>query len=102
MLDMNAYDVTQLLLVATAGLVFARFGLALARRLETRSSVQAGLTPGAEDRLQALEEECAILRQELSEVHERQDFTERLLLESHAAPKLPPSGSPDGRVLTPR
>jgi hypothetical protein len=99
---MNAYDVTQILLIATAGLVFARFGLALARRVETRSSAQAGLEPAAEDRLRALEEECVILRQELSEVQERQDFTERLLLESHAAPKLSPSESSDGRILTPR
>jgi putative heme degradation protein len=100
--DMDAYDITQILLITTAGLVFARFGLALARRVEMRSPARGGLTPAAEDRLRALEEECAILRQELSEVHERQNFTERLLLESHAAPTLSPSDSPDGRVLTPR
>jgi hypothetical protein len=102
MLDMNAYDVTQILLVATAGMVLARFGLALARRLESRLPTQGGLPPAAEDRLRALEDECAILRQELAQVQERQDFTERLLIESHAAPKLSPSESPPGRVPTPR
>jgi hypothetical protein len=99
---MNIYDITQLILVGTAGLVFARLGLALASRLERRPPTSAGLAPADHDRLRSLEEECAGLRQELTELHERQDFTERLLMRSPAPAKEPPSERPGDRVLTPR
>lgn len=99
---MNIYEITQLVLVGTAGLVFARLGLALARRLERRPSEQPGLATGDQDRLRSLEEECAGLRQELTELHERQDFTERMLFQNPAPAKLPPAELPGDRVPTPR
>jgi hypothetical protein len=42
-------------------------------------------------RLTALEEEVGTLRQELSETHERLDFTERLLSQQRAERLDPPS-----------
>jgi hypothetical protein len=49
-----------------------------------------------------LEEESGSLRQELMELQERQDFTERALVQNPASAKsgLPPAQS--ARVVTPR
>ncbi|MEO8635618.1 MAG: hypothetical protein ABI587_10125 [Gemmatimonadales bacterium] len=52
---------------------------------ETRLRVGAGDHP-ADD---SLGQEVAQLRQELSEVQERLDFTERMLAQSREAPRLP-------------
>jgi len=49
--------------------------------------------PGARDeeaRLQALEEEVAALRHELTEAQERLDFTERMMTQSQQSNRLPP------------
>ena len=46
--------------------------------------------PGQNDRLAALEDDVAHLRQELSEAQERIDFTERLLAQSRTERLEPP------------
>jgi hypothetical protein len=93
---MDISELTQIMAVVTTGLVFARLGLALARRVERRPVEPASGSAG-DERVRALEEECVVLRRELSELQERQDFTERLLLrDAHPAA---PSEKP---VLTPR
>ncbi len=76
---MDIYDITQITLVLSAGLVIARVGMALARRIERRPELDPRLDAAAEERLRALEEESSILRHELQELYQRQDFTERLL-----------------------
>jgi HAMP domain-containing protein len=76
---MNLIEVTQVLLVATGAVLLGRVGLALTRWLERRLNATR-LTSDAADRLQNLEDECARLRREVSELQERQDFTERALL----------------------
>jgi hypothetical protein len=91
---MDIYEITQIGAIVTTGLVFARLGLALARRLERRPTEPA--VP-ADDRVRALEDECVILRRELTELQERQDFTERLLVRG-----AQPAPTPEKRVLTPR
>ena len=48
-----------------------------------------GTDPEADARLQAVETELGTLRQELGEVHERLDFTERLLAQ-HTPTRLEP------------
>jgi hypothetical protein len=99
---MDLGDLTQLVLVATTALVLARVGLAFARLIERRSSGASALNADSEDRLRVLEEECTLLRQELSELQDRQDFTERALLHDPAQPKVPDSAPSEGRVPTPR
>lgn len=92
---MDIYEITQITAVVTAGAVLARLGLALARRLERRPADPA-VTGPQDERVRALEEDCAILRRELSELQERQDFTERLLVRSAG-----PEPAPGKAVLTP-
>jgi hypothetical protein len=93
---MDIYEITQIMLIVTSGLVFGRLGLALARRIERRPAEPN--TALADERLRALEDECTVLRRELGELQERQDFTERLLArgpgEARSAPR-------DERVPTP-
>jgi hypothetical protein len=98
---MDLGDITQLVLLATTALVLGRVGLALARNIEHRTAGKPALTPEADDRLRALEEECATLRQELAEVQERQDFTERALLRDPARGRPAPSQAPQERIVTP-
>lgn len=93
---MDIYEITQIMLVATSGLVFGRLGLALARRIERRPAEPRD--PLADDRLRALEEECGTLRRELGELQERQDFTERLLARGPGEPRSTPR---EERVRTP-
>jgi hypothetical protein len=95
-------DITQLVLVATTALVLGRVGLALARLIERRSAAGSALAPESEDRLRALEDECTLLRQGLTELEERQDFTERALLPEPAKPMVPAPAPAEERVLTPR
>jgi hypothetical protein len=92
---MEIYEFTQIAIVVGGFLVVARLGLALARRIERRPADSAPAL--GEDRVRALEEECAILRRELSEVQERQDFTERLLLRDPHQ-----DAAPSARAPTPR
>ena len=99
---MDLGDITQLVLVATTALVLGRVGLAFARLIEHRASRQPTLTPETEDRLRALEGECSTLRQELTEVQERQDFTERALLQSPAQTRPTSSQAPREKIVTPR
>lgn len=99
---MDLGDVTQLVLVATTALVLGRVGLAFARLIERRASGQPSLAPESEDRLRALEGECSSLRQELMEVQERQDFTERALLQSPAQPRPASPQAPREKMVTPR
>ncbi len=88
---MDVYELTQIMVVVTSALVLGRLGLALARRIERRPT---GPTAGADaERLQAVEEECGRLRREMSDLQERQDFTERLLSRG---------GTVEARIQTPR
>jgi hypothetical protein len=99
---MDLGDVTQLVLLATTALVFGRVGLALARLIERRSSAGSGVAAEAEDRLRTVEDECLSLRRELAELQERQDFTERALVQD-AGRTRPAAPAPlPGRVVTPR
>ena len=77
---MDLGDITQLTLLATTALVMGRVGWALARLIDRRGSRPAALPDEAADRLRSLEEEQLALRQELAELLDRQDFTERALL----------------------
>jgi hypothetical protein len=82
--------------------VLGRVGLALARLIERRSSGQPGEPEETEERLRVLENECLTLRQELTELQERQDFTERALLHDSSQGQLRPSKALAERALTPR
>jgi hypothetical protein len=99
---MDLGDITQLVLVATTALVLGRVGLALARLIERRSSGQPGVPEETGERLRVLEDECLTLRQELTELQERQDFTEGALLRDSSQGQLPPSQALAERVVTPR
>ena len=98
---MDPGNITQLVLVATTALVLGRVGLALARLLEHRASGKQSLIPESEDRLRALEAECDTLRQEVLELQEPQDFTERALLHDPAGPSAAPSQAPQEKIVTP-
>jgi len=50
--------------------VLGRAGFAMAGYLERRLSGAPGQNTEAEGRLRAVEEECAVLRQELNELHD--------------------------------
>jgi hypothetical protein len=98
---MNVIEVTQVLLVATGAILLGRVGWALTRWLERRLNAPR-LTSEAADALQSLEDECARLGQEVSELQERQDFTERALLTDPAPHRVAaPEGYRD-RAPTPR
>ena len=99
---MDLGDITQLVLVATTALVLGRVGLALARLIERRSSGQPGESQETGERLRVLEDECLTLRQELTELQERQDFTERALLHDSSQGQLRASKALAERALTPR
>jgi hypothetical protein len=81
-----------LVLVATVAFVAGRAGLGLARTLECHFTEQRGFTPEATARLLLLEDECAALRRELTEVKDRQDFMDTLFLQR----------PPNARLATPR
>jgi len=72
--------------VIVAFVVFGPFGRAVAAKI-TRSSLNA---PGAEfaGQLEALEERMEGLTQQVSELAERQDFTERLLAKTREKGQL--------------
>jgi hypothetical protein len=77
---MDLGDITQLAFVATVTLVFGRIGWSFARLIDRRASRQPALSDDAAERIRTLEDEQLALRQELAELQERQDFTERALL----------------------
>jgi hypothetical protein len=99
---MDLGDITQLALVATTVLVFGRVGWALARLIDRRSSADPGVQTELAERLRTLEDDHRTVRQELAEIQERQDFTERALLRDGGQARPPaPVVLPD-RVVTPR
>lgn len=97
---MDLGDVTQLTLVATTALVLGRIGWSLARWVDRRGSRQPTLSGEAAERLQVLEDEQLALRQELAELQERQDFTERALLRQEGRRSGSPGPLPD-RITSP-
>ena len=76
---MDPINLIQLMFAGAAVIVFGRVGFAFSRYIERRLSGAPAQAHEAESRLQAVEAECTLLRQELSELQERQDFTERVL-----------------------
>lgn len=88
---MESIEATQLFLAATAALVLERVGLALPRHIERRSS---GLDHHADDRLRVLKDECPVLRQSVAELQQRQEFTERALLQRSSPREHGPVSSP--------
>ena len=98
---MDPINVIQLVFAGTSALVFGRLGFALARYVERRLSGSQDANQGSETRLRAVEDECTLLRQELSELQERQDFTERVLLPGGDREPLRPPESAEKRVVTP-
>jgi hypothetical protein len=99
---MDLGDITQLVVVATSALVLGRVGLAFARLIERRAAGKPTLTPEAEDRLRGLEAAYDTLRQELAEVQERQDFTERALLQDPARARAAAPHQQVDKIVTPR
>ncbi|HEY7505722.1 MAG TPA: hypothetical protein VH700_16605 [Gemmatimonadales bacterium] len=95
---MDLGDITQLAFVATITLVFGRIGWSFARLIDRRASRQPALPDAAAERIRALEDEQLVLRQELAELQERQDFTERALLREQ--PRRTDLAAPE-RVTTP-
>ncbi len=95
---MDLGDITQLTLVATVALVFGRIGWSFARLIDRRASRQPALSDEATERIRTLEDEQLALRQELAELQERQDFTERALLREQ--PRRTDLAAPE-RIATP-
>jgi hypothetical protein len=95
---MDLGDMTRVVLVLTVAGTIGRVGFALARVIERRAAPPA-VPPAADERLTRLEDECAVLRQAVAEMVERQDFTERALLRD---PGRSPRANADEDVLTPR
>jgi hypothetical protein len=95
---MDLGDITQLTLVATFTLVVGRIGWSLARLIDRRAFRQPALTDDAAERIRTLEDEQLAIRQELAELQERQDFTERVQLRERR-PQL--DIPPPERVVTP-
>ena len=83
---MDLGDITQLTLVATAALVIGRIGWSLARLIDRRALRSPALSDEAAERIGLLEQEQLALRQELAELQERQDFTERALVREPQRP----------------
>jgi hypothetical protein len=97
---MDMGDITQLTLVATTALILGRVGWSLARLIDRRSSSR-GMSEDTAERIRALEDEQVMLRQELTELQERQDFTERALVRERGQVSPPSSAVRPERVVTP-
>ena len=95
---MDLGDITQLAFVATITLVLGRIGWSFARLIDRRASRQPALPDAAAERIRTLEDEHLVLRQELAELQERQDFTERALLREQ--PRRAEVAAPE-RIQTP-
>jgi hypothetical protein len=87
---MDLGDITQLSLVATTVFVVGRVSWALARLIERRASAEPTVPAEGVERLRALEDEQLMIRQQLAELQERWDFTERVLARDERAPVLLP------------
>jgi hypothetical protein len=98
---MDPANVIQLAFAGTAVFIFGRLGLALARHVERRLSGTRSGDQQTDSRLRAVEDECTLLRQELSELQERHDFTERLLQQGHTRVRPSHPNSAEQRVVTP-
>lgn len=98
---MNVIELAQLAMIATGAVLLGRVGFAMTRWLERRLN-PSRLGAEAEDRLQVLEEECGRLRQEVTELQDRQEFTERALLNPPPSPGLRAPQEHDERFPTPR
>jgi hypothetical protein len=98
---MDPANVIQLVFAGTTALVLGRMGFALARYFERRLAGTHGANPEAESRLRAVEDECTLLRQELSELQERQDFTERVLHQGPTRERPTHLENPEKRARTP-
>jgi hypothetical protein len=94
---MDPVEIIQLMFAGTAVLVFGRVGFAFARYVERRLSATPTANHEADDRLRAVEDECNLLRHELSELQERQDFTERVLQQAPARERLSHPGQAERR-----
>jgi hypothetical protein len=99
---MDLGDITQVALVATTIAVFGRIGWALARLIDRRSVAGSGLSTEAAERIRALEDEQAAVRQQLAELQERQDFTERVMVRERAEIRPPATGALAEPAITPR
>lgn len=76
------------MLIPTAAIIMNGLQkMAMMRLEEARTRAGAGKEDPQE--LEALRAEVAALRQEMAEVHERLDFTERMLAQHREAPRLP-------------
>lgn len=96
---MDLGEITQLAVIATVTLVFGRIGWSFARLIDRRGSRHPAQPDDTAERIHTLEEDQLALRQELAELQERQDFTERALLrEQRQRGDLP---APE-RITTPR
>ena len=98
---MDPVNVIQLVFAGTTALVLGRIGFAVARYFERRLAGTQGANPDAEIRLRAVEDECNMLRQELSELQERQDFTERVLHQGPVRERPNHLENPEKRAVTP-
>jgi hypothetical protein len=98
---MDPGDITQLALLTLTFVVLGRIGWALARLIDRRGAAGPAASPELAERLRALEEEQLAVRQELAELQERQDFTERSLVQDPRQTRPAPAPLP-GRVVTPR
>jgi predicted nuclease with TOPRIM domain len=76
------------MLIPTAAIVMHGLQKIAAMRLEEARVRMHGGREGTEE-LEALRGEVSELRHELAEVHERLDFTERMLARQQEAPRLP-------------
>ena len=97
---MDMGDITQLTLVATTALVLGRLGWSLARLIDRRSSTR-GAPADTTERLRALEDEQAMLRQGLTEIQKRQDFPERALVRERDQVSRSSSAVLPERMVTP-
>jgi hypothetical protein len=98
---MDLGDLTQLIVVVTAAFAFGRVVSVIVGLIERRTSLSPALAPEADERLRELEAECSTLRQELTEIAERQDFTERVLLQDPSRAMPFPASAPRERIVTP-
>jgi phage shock protein A len=76
--------------IPLAGVIFVGLQKLARTRLEEARVRSGELGAGVEAELTALREEVGDLRRELGELHERIDFTERLLTQAREKDRLPP------------
>ena len=85
------------MLIPTAAIIMNGLQKIAMMRLE-EARARAGTGRESTEDLESLRAEVAALRHEMAEVHERLDFTERMLAQHREAPRLPErSPMADGR-----